>query len=285
MGVNGDILDTGICMKACPHQGDPIDVNHVHPSDVARIEEYNNYYSNIGTPQYAYKSHSLIDFCVPNPGAFEQQRPNEVLVWKMAMAKMLDSGPGQLLMDLYLSSRAIYTSIALAFVLSILYIYIMSMFAETLAWAMILLVQVGLIGMSVALFVTRSQEVDEKKQKAELVWGCITGVLSILYCLLVYCGFNQLRTAIDVIDASADFLACTKRIVLVPIVYFFVTMFVVLIWLGAMMSVLSMGDISAGSNQVKHISFDSDPTLEKKILYVSLFMLFGLLWIYNFLKA
>jgi choline transporter-like protein 2/4/5 len=51
---------------------------------------------------------------------------------------MTEGGAGAKLKDLYLSSRAIYTSMALSFVICILYIYIMSIFAEYLAWGLII---------------------------------------------------------------------------------------------------------------------------------------------------
>lgn len=47
------------------------------------------------------------------------------------------------------------------------------------------------------------------------------------------------------IDAAADFLAKTKRIIGVPILYFVMTMFVIFVWLGAMMSLMSMGEVEA----------------------------------------
>lgn len=55
-----------------------------------------------------------------------------------------------------------------------------------------------------------------------LIIGCFLGLFSLLFALMIYCGYNQLKTAIDVIDAAADFLAKTKRIIAVPIIYFIV---------------------------------------------------------------
>jgi len=52
--------------------------------------------------------------------------------------------------------------------------------------------------------------------------------------------FNSLKIAIDVIDASADFLAKTKRVILVPVLYFFVNLVAVLVWLAAFISVTTM---------------------------------------------
>ncbi len=41
---------------------------------------------------------------------------------------------GKMLMDLYYSSRAIYASIFMSIIYCIVYIYLMSAFAEPLAW-------------------------------------------------------------------------------------------------------------------------------------------------------
>jgi hypothetical protein len=49
----------------------------------------------------------------------------------------------------------------------------------------------------------------------------IFAVFSMVFGCMIYCGYDQLKSAIDVLDASADFLAGTKRIFLVPLFYFF----------------------------------------------------------------
>jgi len=54
--------------------------------------------------------------------------------------------------DIYNASTAVFVSMALAFVWSVLYIYLMSIFAEYIAWGIIGLTQIGLIGMTIAAF-------------------------------------------------------------------------------------------------------------------------------------
>jgi hypothetical protein len=66
---------------------------------------------------------------------------------------MLTSNPaGRQIQDLYLSSRAIYWSMALSFVYCLLFIYLMSYFAEFIAWGIVILVQIGLIGGAIFCF-------------------------------------------------------------------------------------------------------------------------------------
>ena len=64
-----DILEKGVCMTKCPEQGTEVDVSTVHPDDKSVVETYNQYYSNYGTPTGAYKSKSVIDYCLPIPSA------------------------------------------------------------------------------------------------------------------------------------------------------------------------------------------------------------------------
>jgi Na+-transporting methylmalonyl-CoA/oxaloacetate decarboxylase gamma subunit len=52
-----------------------------------------------------------------------------------------------------------------------------------------------------------------------------------------------LKTAIDVVDASADFLAKTKRVIGVPFVFFFLSIISVLVWSGSFAAVISMNHI------------------------------------------
>jgi len=110
----------------------------------------------------------------------------------------------------------------------------------------------------------------------------VFAILTFGFALCITCGFKSLKLAIDVIDASADFLATTKRIIFVPILYFFLTLFVVLIWVSAFACVASMNTISANTliiPQSKELRWE-DP----KVTYLALFMVFGVFWICAWLK-
>ena len=96
--------------------------------------------------------------------------------------------------------------------------------------------------------------------------------------LCIVCGFRSLKLAIDTIDAAADFLAKTKRIILVPVLYFFLTVIVVVVWLAAFMNVYCLGEIkpdTAVMPQLKQIDWTNSPYVKPMMV----FMLFGLFWI------
>lgn len=72
----------------------------------------------------------------------------------------------------------------------------------------------------------------------------VLGLLSFLFLCCIVCGYKSLKLAIDTIDASADFLAKTKRIILVPLLYFFLTLLIVFFWFVCVMCVISMNKIT-----------------------------------------
>jgi hypothetical protein len=72
---------------------------------------------------------------------------------KSMFLNMLNQNIGSVFKDLYLSSRAVTWSCLLSFVWCIIFIYVMSYFAEAIAWIVIVLVQLGLpVASALALY-------------------------------------------------------------------------------------------------------------------------------------
>jgi hypothetical protein len=111
--------------------------------------------------------------------------------------------------------------------------------------------------------------------------------------IMLICGFNQLKIAIDVIDAAADFLRKTKRVILVPVAYFILDVVIILVWLFAMGAIWSTGDINAKQStlenpyyQLKTVTFKKDGTGDAGDMYLlACVFFFGLLWIIAFFNA
>lgn len=81
--------------------------------------------------------------------------------------------------------------------------------------------------------------------------------------------------AVDVIDASADFVAGTKRVILVPNFHFVLQIVMFLIWLGSLVCVVSLNDVEPSTL----VPQGRDIKWKKSVKYMSLFMFFGVLWI------
>ena len=120
--------------------------------------------------------------------------------------------------------------------------------------------------------------------------GVVFGLFAIVYACMLWCGWNSLKVAIDVIDASADFLAGTKRILGVPLLFFFITILFLIFWLTAIISVHSIGEIVGNNNvfpQYRSCSATGEEaekvSRNKTILFW--YMIFGVLWVTAFLRA
>lgn len=60
---------------------------------------------------------------------------------------------------------------------------------------------------------------------------------------MLFCFWNKLQIAIAVIDATADFMAATKRIVSVTIYYFFIAVIALLIGGFGLVGTVSMNEV------------------------------------------
>lgn len=110
----------------------------------------------LSNDQY-YNSRDLMGLCFPKSKA---DLPDRLKTnWVAFKEAFKTNKAGSMVYDLYLSSRAIYISIGLSFVYSLLFIYLMSAFAETLAWVCIIFLQIGLFATSAAALFFRMKSV------------------------------------------------------------------------------------------------------------------------------
>lgn len=79
-----------------------------------------------------------------------------------------------------------------------------------------------------------------------LVLMIVMSILAFLFLCAIWCGKKSLQTAIDVIDASADFVNNNLRVVVVPNIHFLLTIIVVCVWLYAFLHVCALNEIKAG---------------------------------------
>jgi hypothetical protein len=278
LGSPSDILGSGVCVKACPATaGAPLSCATADAAACAEIKD-------------AHKSYAAGHFCVPSLASLRKTKSPAYESWRSALTEVLTETPtGRKVYDLYLSSRAIYISIAMAVVYCLAYIYLMSLFAECIAWAMIALTQVGLIVASLyAAFLYKDRHTPAGPLSPDdaykvLAAAIVLGILAALFGLAVCCGFNSLRTAINVVDASADFLRKTKRILFVPVLYFFLNVLVVFAWAVIVACFNSMGEITAETGHIPQFRKCTYSEANKDRNFSILAALtFGLLWVVAF---
>lgn len=106
------------------------------------------------------------------------------------------------------------------------------------------------------------------------------GILASGFLCCILCSRDSLKIAIDVIDAAADFLNSTKRILLVPFMFFLLQIISVSCWLPSMAYVVSMNHVSPSETipQMKDIEWDP------KVKLMAFYMFFGILWVTAFFE-
>lgn len=167
--------------------------------------------------------------------------------------------------DIIKALPSMYWAIGTGFIYGLVLLYLMSAYAEAISWVCIFLTGIGLFGGSALCWFMRSDVIAERQapgsgaavqgddlndSETEAFWllvGCIAlACLGCCFCLCVVCGYKHVKAAIDVIDAAADFAVENKRVIAVPILYFFLTLISFLVWLFSAACVVALGKITAG---------------------------------------
>jgi len=108
-----------------------------------------------------------------------------------------------------------------------------------------------------------------------MAFTIILALFTTCFACCIFWKWTSLKRAIDVIDASADFLATTKRIVFVPILFEILTLFAAGLWFASFTTVVSMNEISAHESipQGKNLVWKS------QIKWMAAYMIFGIFWV------
>ena len=190
------------------------------------------------------------------------------------------SSAGQALTDVEASRKAVFICLGLAFVYSILYIYAMSRFADCLAKFAILIIEVCLAGSAGLCFYARGLDgVTDNQKHGYLIGGAVIAVVFVLMNMLLCCFWKQVKVAIAVLDATADFFAATKRIIFPSIIYFAIIFVIVAVWFAAVGCIASLNTIYVNPSVVQGKTI----VWQSNVRSMEFFMFFGLIWVVFFI--
>ena len=127
-----------VCVKSCPKTVD--DKIECPPGDK---------YADKCDVKHVVATTSVADLCWPH---YSTLTPDQKANWKLVMRGLERNAIFAHIMNLTTAYRAVIFSMLTAFVLCIVYIYFMSIFAEYVAWAIIFFTQLSFIVLSMASF-------------------------------------------------------------------------------------------------------------------------------------
>lgn len=162
-------------------------------------------------------------------------------------------------------------------IVSSMFMYLMSKCARCLAMTGVAILLLSFFGGGGACFYFAISGASENDAKTALL---ITGGVLVFFGLctmcMIWCNRNSLETAIAIIDASADFMFDTKRLVIVSIMYFIVAMIFIFTWLFACLCLFANVPFEEPSPLGSQVKI---PIVGGKEYAMFAFMFFGLLWV------
>jgi len=169
-------------------------------------------------------------------------------------------------------------------IFSIMWIYAMANCATGIAYVVIGCCELMLVA---GIIAPQLSEGEEANKMAASVVGII---LFIVFNVILYCKWKNIKIAIAVIDATADFFMNTARINLVSAMYFMLTAIWFVIWLALVIGMLGIAEYNwEGRDTVTHQERSMDTSGAEiegydTIKYMVYFMCFTLIWVIMYLK-
>jgi hypothetical protein len=231
-----------------------------------------------------YGAYDLLGYCYPIYDTLTDHVQEDWANLEKHITKAMGGETGQ---DIFRGKWVILGSFGIALLIVIPYIIMLDKIAFWLAWLSVALIQASLIMVGIACWYARKEVMEDNDESNDgsatyFFWGAIVAwLVALVWYVMIACFFKHLQTAIAIIETAADWFEDTKRILLIPFMYFLIGIILVSGWTGCMICVYSIGEIEVTSvkMQEKHVEWD------KNTSYMALYMYFGILWIISFLMA
>jgi len=267
------IFNYGVCVKSCPKQAS--DTVECVPTNVAN--------PCVPASSDAYGTDSVFSYCVPIYDTLPYSAQQN---WEGVKSALEGTTYGGSAVALYESKWAILLSALICLIITFCYVKFMDWCAVYLAWFSVILVQASLLAVGFVCMIYRNDmNCDAHSSTCTwLWWGMVAGfVLSGVYFLVILCNWRSLKVAVATIETAADYVADTKRIILVPLIFFIIGIVTFMSWLMALICVASIGDITSSS--VDAVTQTKDIVWDQNTYYMVYFMCFGILWLIAFIIA
>ena len=199
-------------------------------------------------------------YCVPNQATL----PESVIDnWTQISQQLLNHQGADPFKDMYKARWIILGSIAIAILYTFLFMVFMDKCAVQCSWLAVICVQLGLIGAGTLCWFARDDYIkngdlttEDKRSKWLLAFAFIFWFLGVIYCLLLTCNIQSLRVSIRIIETAADFFADTKRVALVPILFFVVSIATFCGFVYGYICISSVGNIKVDSIKLQTKKID-----------------------------
>ena len=146
--------------------------------------------------------------------------------------------------DMTAAWRPICSCLGIGLLYTWIFMYMMSCCTWLLTYISILGVEAFLLsGMgSTAYYAT-----TYKDENQGALWGAFAAFLIIwmLFNCMICCSWKRIKVAVAIIDCTADFMVATKRLAIISLFYFIMSIAYFVFWLAACIGVIGLNEITA----------------------------------------
>jgi Plasma-membrane choline transporter len=217
----GNFFENGYCATSCPETSN------------STVDCAAPVYNGACTADYllvlaagqGYASSNILNYCIPSGDSIATSSET--------------AANGSWFLSLYETRWVILTCIGFSLVIAFMYLKLMDCFAVPLAYITIIVIQVALVLMGYYAY-----EYSKASGGSSSTWAmwiaAICWTVASLFYLMIACNWKSLRVSIAVIETAAEFFSDTKRIVLIPLIYFSVWVGVFIFWIWGLAGVASI---------------------------------------------
>ncbi len=186
------------------------------------------------------------------------------------------------------SKWVIMISILICVLITFVYIILMHYCAFWLSWISVGLIQVSLVAIGYFAWDYRRDQIaedasyEDESMATYLSWiTWLSWIFAGIYYIVIICSFQSLRVAVAVIQTASSFVADSKRLIFVPVMYFGIAVICCLMFVAGAVCVASIGDIQVDNAAYQSKSIEWSSQTE----YMFYFMIFGFFWVLAFIMA
>lgn len=136
------------------------------------------------------------------------------------------------------ATPALVICMVTAGIFSIMWIYAMANCATGIAYVVI-----GCCELFLVLGIIAPQLDTKSEESSKMMFSIIGIIIFIIFNAVIYCKWKNIKIAIAVIDATADFFMNTARMNLVSAMYFMLSAIWFVIWLALVIGMLGMAKV------------------------------------------
>ena len=184
--------------------------------------------------------------------------------------------------DLYVTWPAILASVAVAFILSMLFLLLVRCCAGFIVYTIILLILACFVLLSL-IFWKKSDDYEKlgddtyKKTMLALMWVCAG--LALVWFVVICLMCNRIRLAVNLIECTGKYIHNNCSIVFIPFLFFIVNMIWIAYWVVLSIYLYATGDFDENSKVIASFVWT------KKIRYAWWFHLFALFYVDAIISA